>query len=205
VAEAGRSPVADLLGAAHPMVRITGAIAVVERQAFALAIVLVASVAAAADGSVAMAVAVSAAVVLVVLVAIVATLLDQRRRLAVDLIAEGRGGLPLRAVEREHHRLADVRTRVRLAKSFERVIEVALASRRLAPDPLPMVRPWVAAAVGAELSCVAALLRGTSPGLRGVASAQRLLTDGGSPLYGRDVAALREELGRVRFLLRSEA
>jgi heme exporter protein D len=32
----------------------------------------------------------SAAVVVVVLVAIVATLLDQRRRLAVDLIAEGR-------------------------------------------------------------------------------------------------------------------
>jgi hypothetical protein len=71
VVEAGRSPV-------------------VERPASAVGIVLVASVAAAAAGSGAMAVAASAAVVVVVLVATVATLVDQRRRLAVDLIAEGR-------------------------------------------------------------------------------------------------------------------
>ena len=89
VAEAGRSPVVELHGAVYPVVGVTGAIAVVERQASAVGIVLVASVAA-ADGSVAMAVVASAAVVVVVLVAIVATLLDQRRRLAVDLIAEGR-------------------------------------------------------------------------------------------------------------------
>jgi hypothetical protein len=186
------------------MARVMDAIAVVERQAFAVASVLLASALAAGEAAVAQAVTVGASVVLLVLAAVAATLLDQRRRLAVDLIAEGRGGLPLRAVERERHRLADLRTRARLGNSFERVIGEALAPRRLAPDPLPMVRPWVAAAVAAELSCVAALLRGTSPGLRGVALAQLLLTDGGSPLYGNDVVALREELGRVRFLLRSE-
>jgi hypothetical protein len=30
---------------------------------------------------------------------------------------------------------------------------------------------------------------------------ERLLTDGESPLYGEDAAALRAELGRARFLL----
>jgi hypothetical protein len=203
VVEAGRSPVVELLGAAHPMVRVTAAIAVVERQASAVGIVLVASVAA-TDGSVAIAVAASAAVVVVVLVAIVARLVDQRRRLAVDLIAEGREALPLRAVERERRRLIDLRARVRLARSYERVIEEALGGRRLAPGP-PMVWPWVAAAVAAELGVVAELLRGARPGPRGVAFAERLLTDGGSPLYGQDVVALREELGRVRFQLCSEA
>jgi hypothetical protein len=72
------------------MVRVTAAIAVVERPASAVGIALVASVAAAAAGSVAMAMAASAAVVVVVLVAIVARLVDRRRRLTVDLIAEGR-------------------------------------------------------------------------------------------------------------------
>ena len=89
VAEAGAFPVVELLGAVYPMVRVTVAIAVAERPACAVGVVLVASVAA-ANGSVAIAVVASAAVVAVVLVAIVATFLDQRRRLAVDLIAEGR-------------------------------------------------------------------------------------------------------------------
>ena len=198
----GRPSVAGLLGATHPMVRVTGAIAVVEGQALAVGGVLVASLVAAAGGFGAMSVALSAAVVLVVLVVAVVTLADQRRRLAVDLIAEGRGALPLRAVERERRRLVDPRARARLARSLERVIEETLGARRVAFGP-PMVCPWVAAPVAAQLRVVAELLRGACPGLRGVALARRLLTDGDSPLYGRDVAALREELGRVRFLLGS--
>jgi len=182
------------------MVRVTGAVAVVERQALAVGGVLVASVVAGAGDFVAMSVAVSAAVVLVVLVVVVVTLVDQRRRLAVDLIAEGRVALPLWAVERERRRLVDPRGRARLASSFEHVIEEALGARRVAFGP-PMVCPWVAAPVAGQLRVVAELLRGACPGLRGVALARRLLTDGDSPLYGRDVEALREELGRVRFSL----
>jgi hypothetical protein len=186
------------------MARVAAALAVAGRQALAVAGVLVGSAAFAAGGEFGRTVAVSAAVVLLVLVTVVATLRDQLRGLAVELIAEGRGRLPLAAVERERRRLARARTRVRLAASFEQVIDEALAPRRVAPDPIPMVRPRVAAAAAAELSAVAASLRGSSPGLRGVALAERLLTDGGSPLYGRDALSLREQLGRVRFLLRSE-
>ena len=200
VGELGRPSVAELLGPAHPVARVTGAVAVVERQALAVGIVLVASVVAAAAGRPAIAVSVGAAVVLVVLVVVVATLLDQRRRRAGDLIAEGHWALPLRAVERERRRLVDPRARARLAKSFERVIEETLGARRVGFGP-PMVCPWVAAPVEAELRVVAELLRDACPGLRGVALAQRLLTDGDSALYGQCVAALREELGRVRFLL----
>jgi hypothetical protein len=170
-----------------------------------VASLLVASLLGVGDAAVAQAVTVAASVVLLALVAVAATLRDQRRRLAFDLIAEGRQSLPVRDVERERRRLAALRTRVQLAKSFERVVEEAVAPRRLAPDPFPMVRPLVAARVAADLSRVAALLLDASPGVRGVALAERLLTDGGSPLYGTDVVALREELGRVRFLLSSDA
>jgi len=96
--------------------------------------------------------------------------------------------------------LSIARGRARLASSFEHVIEEALGARRVAFGP-PMVCPWVAAPVAGQLRVVAELLRGACPGLRGVALARRLLTDGDSPLYGRDVEALREELGRVRFSL----
>ena len=83
------------------------------------------------------------------------------------------------------------------------MFEEGLGLRRLAPGALPMVRPGVAAAVLAELAAVAALLRSERPGLRGVALAERLLTDGASPLYGQDIGALREQLRRASFLLRS--
>jgi hypothetical protein len=174
----------------------------VPRQAFAVLAVLVAS--RAVGGSVAgLALTVGAVSVLLVLLLQGAALLDQRRRLALDLIIEGRDRLPIAAVARQRGRLAKPRSRRRVARSFERVFEDGLGLRRLAPGPLPMVRPGVAAAVLAELGAVGALLRSPSPGIRGVALAERLLTDGASPLYGQDVEALRGQLVRASFLLRS--
>jgi hypothetical protein len=194
---------AELLGAAHPLVRVSRRVATVERQALAAAAVLAASVGV-GDHVLASAVRVSAAGVLLVLLVVVAALTDERRRLALDLIVEGLDCLPVRAVARERHRLSGARTQVRLAKSFERVLEegLGLGPRRLAPAPLPMVRSSVAAAVLAELAAVTACLR-SGPGLRGVALVERLLTDGESPLYGEDATALRAELRRARFLLGS--
>jgi hypothetical protein len=47
------------------------------------------------------------------------------------------------------------------------------------------------------------LLRGPGPvSVAAVARVRRLLTDGGSPLYGTDGFALREELHQICFLLR---
>ena len=202
VSRAHPPPGAQLLGISHPFVRTSRSIAAVPRQAFAVLAVLVAS--RAVGGSVAgLALTVGAVSVLLVLLLQGAALLDQRRRLALDLIIEGRDRLPIAAVARQRGRLAKPRSRRRVARSFERVFEDGLGLRRLAPGPLPMVRPGVAAAVLAELGAVGALLRSPSPGIRGVALAERLLTDGASPLYGQDVEALRGQLVRASFLLRS--
>jgi hypothetical protein len=190
----------ELLSPAHPLVRVSRRVAAVKRQALAAAALLVGSFGV-GDDALASAVRVSAAGVLLVLLVVLAVLREERRRLALDLIVEGQEWLPVRAVVRERDRLAGARAQVRLAKSFECVFEEGLGLRRLAPAPLPMVRPSVAAAVLAELAAVTALLRSGRPGLRGVALVERLLTDGESPLYGEDAAALRAELGRARFLL----
>jgi hypothetical protein len=61
--------------------------------------------------------------------------------------------------------------------------------------------PKVIRPLADELRAVVALLRQGSASARGVALAERLLTDGGSALYGHDLVALREELGRLRYLL----
>jgi hypothetical protein len=190
---------AELLGPGHPLVCVSRRVATVERQALAAATVLAASVG--VGDALAPAVRVSAAGVLLVSLVVVAVLMDERRRLALDLIVEGHEWLPVRAVMHQRDRLAGARAQIRLAKSFECVFEEGLGLRRLAPAALPIVRPSVAAAVLAELATVTALLRSGRPGLRGVALVERLLTDGESPLYGEDAAALRAELGRARFLL----
>jgi hypothetical protein len=192
----------ELLGAAHPLVRVSRRVATLEREALAAAAVLAASVGV-GDDALASALRVSAAGVLLVSLVVVAVLMDERRRLALDLIVEGQEWLPVRAVVRQRDRLAGARAQARLAKSFECVFEEGLGLRRPAPAALPMVRPSVAAAVLAELAAITALLRSGRPGLRGVAFVERLLTDGDSPLYGEDASALRAELGRARFLLRS--
>jgi hypothetical protein len=59
----------------------------------------------------------------------------------------------------------------------------------------------VIAAASADLIDIAGLLRGSPSSARGVAAAHRLVTNGGSPLYGGDARALRSELRRIRFLL----
>jgi hypothetical protein len=184
------------------VVRTSRSIAAVERLAFTVLAVLIAS--RTVGGSVAApAVTVCALGVLLVLLLLGVALLDKRRRLALDLIIEGQDWLPISAVARQRSRLAKLRSRRRLARGFERVFEEGLGLGRLAPGPLPMVRPAVAAAVLAELGAVGALLRSACPGIRGVALAERLLIDGASPLYGQDVAALREQLGRASLLLRA--
>jgi hypothetical protein len=193
---------AELLGAAHPLVRTSRSIAAVERQAFPVLAVLIAS--RALGGSVAArAITVAALGVLLGLLVLRMAFLGKRRRLALDLIIEGQDQLPIGAVTRQRSRLARPRSRRWLARSFERVFEEGVGLRRLAPGPLPMMRAGVAAAVLAELGAVGALLRSPCPGIRGVALAERLLTDGASPLYGQDVEALRGQLVRASFLLRA--
>lgn len=130
-----------------------------------------------------------------------AGLLQQRKRArALDLILEGRERVPVTAVDRERGRLLNPALRSSLAASFDSLVDEALTSRKLPPSYL--FQRVVVAAVADELRDVAALLRVEPESARGVALARSLLTDGVmSPLLRGDVAALGQELGRIRYLL----
>jgi hypothetical protein len=140
----------------------------------------------------------SGVAVLVVLVRAAARSLE-RRDAVWSLIAARGGELPLRVVRRECDRLLAGEERERLARSFEALGDpgAGLACRAdlaVPPSEVPAVR--------ADLLRVAALLRHESSSVRGVAAAQQLIADGASSLFGRDAELLRQDLGRVEFLLR---
>jgi hypothetical protein len=136
--------------------------------------------------------------------ALAALVLGQyQRELVLDLIIDGRGDLPLIAIERQRRRLLHSRTRNQLADRVEQVIRQA----RVTPAP-PNARSWtVPISVGAvgpltgELHAIAGLLRETPEDARAVALIERLLTDGGSGLYGGPAPTLRDDVHRIRFLL----
>ena len=65
----------------------------------------------------------------------------------------------------------------------------------------PLFDPRVIANVSADLRSVSSLLRKEHVRAHGVAVAERLITDGGSPLYAHDENRLREELHRISHLL----
>jgi hypothetical protein len=69
--------------------------------------------------------------------------------------------------------------------------------------PGPSVFNYAVVGVVADaLRELAGLLRAEPSSARGIAMAWCLLTDGvASPLHNRDVPALREEVGRIRYLL----
>jgi hypothetical protein len=196
-----------LLGADHPLVRALDALAVGIRQTLAAAGALATCAVAAAGGATwARAAGLSAAAVLFALVALAAGLRQKARRRALDLILEGREGLPLAAVERERRRLLKRRTRARLAASLARLLEEALTPPRPpVPGPSLLADAKVVRENARELCSVAALLRAPPASAGGVALVERLLTDGGSALYGNEVGALRTELGRARYMLESRA
>jgi hypothetical protein len=52
-----------------------------------------------------------------------------------------------------------------------------------------------------DIRRLAALLRGETSSARAVALVEQLLTNGLSPLYGREAEVLREELHRLQYLL----
>ena len=193
----------DLLGPDHPLTRASETLAAVLRQVFAVALLLIGSVAAYVFGAgQAIALVIGSAVVLPVLGAVAGELWDRRRHAARQLVLDGRETLPLPAIQRECRRLLEARTRRYVARSFERVLQHV--TRRPAPVP-PSVRPLfdvrVVATVTEDLREIVSLLRAGVPHARGIALAERLLTEGVSPLYGYDAIALRDELRRVRYLL----
>jgi hypothetical protein len=125
-----------------------------------------------------------------------------RRELCLELIVASRQALPLACVDRERRRLLDPRTWERLAKSIDEILNSASRPLSRHPAVRPIFHVRVIRRVAPELCQVASLLRGDAPCVRGVAAVEWLLTSPASPLYGVDVEPLREELGRVGYLLR---
>ena len=110
--------------------------------------------------------------------------------------------VPIAAVRRQRERLLDDDGRADLARLLDRI-----AGHSTEPWPPGVVRPLydprTIAATAPALRDVADLLRNRPQSARGVAAAQRLVTDGASPLRGCDAQALQTELRRIRFLLHS--
>jgi hypothetical protein len=199
---AARTSAVAVLGADHPLVRAIDALTAVARQSLVVAAILAASLpAAASDAGWAPAMAAAAGLVLVAL-GVMAVLLRQRKReQAVALIAEGREELPIAIVEHERRRLLAGRMRSYLAASLESLVEEA-ANPPVTAGP-PLVGRAVVRAVADDLLEAAALLRDEPSSARGIALVWCLICDGvTSPLHRGEVAELREELGRIRHLLR---
>jgi hypothetical protein len=186
----------------HPLVRVLERTAVSVRQSFVVAVALLAGAVAWLDGAhVGLGVTVAAAVVEAVLVLRLAILRWLARERACDLIIQGRADLPLDAVRRQRCRLVDRTHCDDLADWLDRTLTVAERSLATPHQPAPFISSRVIVAVRTELAEISARLREEAPGVRGVALVERLLSEGGSPLHGASVSALRQELRRIRFML----
>jgi hypothetical protein len=192
-----------LLGADCPLVRALEGLDSLLRQLLAVAALATGGVVAFLAGERwALSLAIAAWALAAVIGPAVAVAAVRTRDLARDQIVAGRGQLPLAPIERVRRRLLDHRHRCRLARSLDKMRLEATRS----PGPLrPLFSVRTVAALGPELTEIAERLRDADgdAGLRGVALAESLLLDGGSPLYRDDVALLRDELNRVRSLLQA--
>ena len=187
----------------HPLLRATEAVHYTGRQWVHVAAVLAGSVIARIEGREwAGPLACSAASVLLILTVLLAAHKQRERDCAIELVLEGREGIPIAAVQRQRRRLLSDQTRSGIAGNLEDLIWQA-ASRSMVQirvTPLPF-DAMVVRLVAGELRDVIGLLRTEGVSARGVARAERLIEQALSPLYGQDVGALREELYRVRDLL----
>jgi hypothetical protein len=191
----------SVLGPDDPLARVTAELSVAAERCVAVSMLLALGVVALMhDISIGVPLAAAAAAVLAALLARLGVLVTASNRRAVELIAQGRGELPVEAVVRVRQRLLDPVQRERLARALDVICaEAGRPPRECHPIP-PLYSVPVIRAVSSDLGEVARLVR-RDGGLRGLAATEQMVTDGCSPLYGDSEAALRQELGRIRFLL----
>ena len=187
----------------HPLVRATEAVGYTGRQCVYVAAAPIGSVIALSEGRRwAATLACSAAAVLLLLGVLLAAHLQAQRDRAIELVLEGREGLRIAAVQRQRQRLLAERTRQALASRLADVLELASAGRKFSLLAPPLFEPRIVRTVASELGDVIESLRSQETSACGVARAERLVERAVSPLYGQEAEALREELCRVRELLR---
>jgi hypothetical protein len=193
-----------LLGPHHPFVLVSDRLDVLAEQSLVIAAVLSVSIFLLVAGlSGAVWLVLASAVAQVRFACVFALVAERKHELVLNLIIQGRGDLPLVAIERQRRRILGQEHREQLAQWLDAV-------RREAEHPIqrpafarPMYSARVIAAVAPDLAEIARLLRSDDPGLRGVARTQRLLSDGTSALYGQEIDALHQEVRGIRFLLES--
>jgi hypothetical protein len=190
----------DLLGVDHPLARAEARVRALSVQSAAVSSLAVFNSLAwllEPAGRYAVLLGTAAVVEAVLAVALVLTA-HAKRDTIVRLIAEGRGGLPLETVARARRRLLRPEHRERLARAVDQMRrEVARPLR----GELPLYSRSVVGSVDRELASVARLLRAPHASADGVAMAQLVLSSESSPLYGSDPEELRQELGRLTFML----
>ena len=188
----------ELLGARHPLARADERVRWLGRQAATAAALLPAGgVLLLAGGSGVLLVLPAAALVAAVLLLALAVARDTRRTSAVELVAQGRGALPIVSLQRQRERLARPGRAGRLAASIEALRREARAPYRGCPRRRLLYVPAVVRQADAELARTAELLRSVRPDPATVARVELLLGGATSPLYEDDAGRLREELNRI--------
>lgn len=192
----------DLLGNDHPLVRVADAATVVERQTLVCAAFLLATVTAAyPDLARAAPLIGSAATVTLALLASLGMLRRQRRIQARTVIIE-RGPLKLPHVQQQITRLGDKRYRARLAQRLRRAAHDAERWHSLLVASRPPVGILELVPHVGLVRAIADHLESSSPSVRGIALADRLLDDGyNSPLYAGDGYRLRCTLRQIMYEL----
>jgi hypothetical protein len=188
-----------MLGRGHPLIAILRLSETVREQVWTVAGFQVAGVLLLWKQPLAVPLALAGGVVLIALGLRILCLESQKRAACRQLIIEGRERLPLPSMRRELRRLEDNNHRHALAGSIDKLANEASHPPRARPHPI--YRPAVVGAVAGQLREIAALVDANDTPVRGVAHIEWLITAGQSPLYGSDVAPLREELTRARYLL----
>jgi hypothetical protein len=199
-----RPRAADVLGTQHPLVRTLARLDIARDQ-----FVIVAALAAGGVGmlvahfAAAIGLIIAAAAVELVIGCRIAALRESRRLCALDLIAQGRAELPIAAIERTCALLRATRQRQQLARAVDTLLDPRPRAFDVVVTPWQFAPSELVVAVREELWEISQLLREPDAGVAGIAMMELLLCDGTSQLHGDDPRVLREELGRVRFLLKA--
>lgn len=127
---------------------------------------------------------------------------QRERDCAMALILQGREGLDLAPVQRQRKRLLAPRTSERLIADLEDAVRVARRPKHSVSLTPPRFEASVVVPLADDLHDVMSLLGDRRCSARAVASAEQLVEQAISPLYGQEVDALRDELRRLRLLLK---
>jgi hypothetical protein len=194
-----------MLGADHPLARTAALAHVVTRQLVATSGALAVGVLAVAEGRLwGWRLFGAACLVELTLLGIGVFVRQIRREHVLQLIASGLARLPLEEVSREAGRLANPRHARQLAARLERTFQDAGRWFEFAIASRPPAGIRTLCLFGPEVDAILEQLR-DRPGLPGLASLELMLIGThGSALYAGDENALREQLRRIRLLLRPE-